>query len=48
MTYTIIAKKDKVEDSYHYLTAKEASKLKAKLEKEGFVVNVIKEDAFGR
>lgn len=47
MTYTIIAKKDKVEDSYHYLTSDQAAKLKKNLEKDGYMVNVIKEDAFG-
>lgn len=47
LTYTIIAKKERVEDSYHYLSIAQATKLKKKLEAEGFLVNLIREDAFG-
>jgi len=47
LTYTIIAKKDRVEDSYHYLSIAQANKLKKKLEADGFIVNLIREDAFG-
>ena len=44
LTYTIIAKKERVEDSYHYLTIAQATKLKKKLEAEGYTVNVIREE----
>ena len=47
LTYTIIAKKDRVEDSYHYLSIAQANRLKKKLEADGFIVNLIREDAFG-
>jgi len=47
LTYTIIAKKERVEDSYHYLSIAQANKLKKKLEADGFIVNLIREDAFG-
>lgn len=47
MTYTIIAKKDKWEDRYYYLTSDQAAKLKKNLEEDGYIVNVIKEDALG-
>lgn len=47
LTYTIIARKARVEDSYHYLTIAEATRLKKKLEADGFIVNLIREDAFG-
>ena len=47
LTYTIIAKKDRVEDSYHYLSIAQANRLKKKLEADGFTVNLIREDAFG-
>lgn len=44
LTYTIIARKARVEDSYHYLTIAEATRLKKKLEADGYTVNVIRED----
>lgn len=44
LTYTIIARKARVEDSYHYLTIAEATRLKKKLEADGFTVNLIRED----
>lgn len=47
LTYTIIARRDRVEDSYHYLTIAQATKLKKKLEAEGYTVNLIREDSFG-
>lgn len=43
LTYTIIARKARVEDSWHYLTIAEATRLKKKLEAEGYTVNVIRE-----
>ena len=46
LTYTIIAKKERVEDSYHYLSIAQANRLKKKLEADGFIVNLIREDAF--
>lgn len=45
LTYTIIARRDRVEDSYHFLTIAEATRLKKKLEAEGYTVNLIREDA---
>lgn len=44
LTYTIIARKARVEDSYHYLTIAEATRMKKKLEADGFTVNLIRED----
>lgn len=44
LTYTIIARKARVEDSYHFLTIAEATRLKKKLEADGFTVNLIRED----
>ena len=44
LTYTIIARRDRVEDSYHYLTIAEAQRLKKRLEAEGYTVNLIRED----
>ena len=44
LTYTIIARKARVEDSWHYLTIAEATRLKKKLEAEGYTVNVIREE----
>lgn len=44
LTYTIIARKARVEDSYHYLTIAEATRLKKKLEADGYTVNLIRED----
>lgn len=51
LTYTIIARRDRVEDSWHYLTIAEATRLKKRLEKEGYTVNLIREEliaGFGR
>lgn len=44
LTYTIIARRDRVEDSWHFLTIAEATRLKKKLEAQGYTVNVIRED----
>lgn len=44
LTYTIIARRDRVEDSWHYLTISEATRLKKRLEAEGYTVNLIRED----
>ena len=44
LTYTIIARKARVEDSYHFLTIAEATRLKKKLEADGYTVNLIRED----
>lgn len=44
LTYTIIARKARVQDSYHFLTIAEATRLKKKLEAEGYTVNLIRED----
>ena len=44
LTYTIIARRDRVEDSWHYLTIAEATRLKKRLEAEGYTVNLIRED----
>jgi hypothetical protein len=44
LTYTIIARRERVEDSWHYLTIAEATRLKKKLEAEGYTVNLIRED----
>ena len=44
LTYTVIARKARVEDSYHYLTIAEATRLKKKLEADGYTVNLIRED----
>ena len=44
LTYTIIARRDRVEDSYHFLTIAEATRLKKKLEADGYTVNLIRED----
>ena len=44
LTYTIIARKARVEDSYHFLNIAEATRLKRKLEAEGYTVNLIRED----
>jgi hypothetical protein len=44
LTYTIIARRDRVEDSWHFLTIAEATRLKKRLEAEGYTVNLIRED----
>ena len=44
LTYTIIARKARVEDFYCFLNIAEATRLKKKLEADGFTVNLIRED----